>query len=60
MLQLLGKHVTLTHYFNANLYHDMMTGHYVIGILHLFNKTRIEWYLKKQAMVETTTYGYGT
>jgi hypothetical protein len=53
---LLGKHVTLTHYFNANLYHDMITGHLVTSILHLFNKTTIEWYLKKQATIETATY----
>jgi hypothetical protein len=48
----LGKYVTLTHYFDANLYHDMLT-----GILHLMNKTPIEWYSKKQATVETATYG---
>ena len=53
---LLGKYVTLTHYFNANLYHDMITGHLVTSILHLFNKTTIEWYLKKQATIETATY----
>ena len=53
----LGKHVTLTHYFDANLYHDMLTGRSVTGILHLMNKTPIEWYSKKQATVETATYG---
>jgi hypothetical protein len=29
----------------------------VTGILHLLNKTPIEWYSKKQATVETATYG---
>jgi hypothetical protein len=29
----------------------------VDGILHFFNKTPIEWYSKKQATVETATYG---
>jgi hypothetical protein len=53
----LGKYVTLTHYFDANLYHDMLTGRSVTGILHLFNKTPIDWYSKKQATVETATYG---
>jgi hypothetical protein len=53
----LGKFVTLTHYFDANLYHDVLTGRSVTGILHLFNKTPIEWYSKKQATVETATYG---
>ena len=53
----LGKYVTLTHYFDANLYHDMLTGRSVTGILHLLNKTPIDWYSKKQATVETATYG---
>jgi hypothetical protein len=53
----LGKYVTLTHYFDANLYHDMLTGRSVTGLLHLFNKTPIDWYSKKQATVETATYG---
>jgi hypothetical protein len=53
----LGKFVTLTHYFDANLYHDMITGRSVTGLLHLMNKTPIDWYSKKQATVETATYG---
>jgi hypothetical protein len=53
----LGNYVTLTHYFDANLYHDMLTGRSVTGILHLFNKTPIDWFSKKQATVETATYG---
>jgi hypothetical protein len=35
----------------------MITGHSVMGILHLLNKTPIDWYSKKQAMVETAMYG---
>jgi hypothetical protein len=53
----LGKYVTLTHYFDANLYHDMLTGCSITGILHLMNKTPIDWYSKKQATIETATYG---
>ena len=53
----LGKFVTLTHYVDANLYHDLITGRSVTGILHLVNKTPIDWYSKKQATVETATYG---
>lgn len=53
----LGKYVMLTHYFDANLYHDMLTGRSVTGILHLFNKTPIGWFSKKQATVEMVTYG---
>ena len=53
----LGRHVTLTHYVDANLYHNMLTGHSVAGILHFMNKTPIDWYSKKQATVETVMYG---
>ena len=55
--ELLGNPVTLTHFVDANLYHDMITGHSVTGILHLVNKTPIDWFSKKQATVETATYG---
>ena len=53
----LGKYVTLTHYVDANLYHDMLTGRSVTGILHLINKCPIDWYSKKQSTVETATFG---
>jgi hypothetical protein len=53
----LGNHVTLSHYVDANLMHDISTCRSVTGILHLVNKTPIEWYSKKQATVETATYG---
>ena len=53
----LGKHVTLSHYINANLYHDMLSGRSVTGILHFVNKCFIDWYSKKQGTVETATFG---
>ena len=53
----LGNYVTLTHYVDANLYHDMLTGKAVTGILHFANQTPIEWFSKKQSTVETATYG---
>ena len=34
-----------------------MTGRPAMGILHLINKTPIDWYSKKQATVATSTYG---
>ena len=49
--------VTLTHYVDANLYHDALTGQSITGILHMINGTPIDWYSKKQATVETATYG---
>ena len=53
----LGKPVTLTHFVDANLMHDLSTGRSLTGILHLANKTPIEWFSKKQATVEVATYG---
>lgn len=53
----LGKYVTLSHFVDANLFHDMLTGRSVTGILHFLNKTPIDWYSKKQSTVETATYG---
>jgi hypothetical protein len=53
----LGQYVTLTHYVDANLMHDVVTGRSVSGILHMVNKTPIDWFSKKQATVETATYG---
>jgi hypothetical protein len=53
----LGRFVTLTHFVDANLMHCMVTGRSVTGILHLANQTPIDWFSKKQATVETATYG---
>ena len=39
ILPSLGKPVILTTYVDANLYHDMLTGRSLSGILHLVNKT---------------------
>jgi hypothetical protein len=52
-----GKAVTTTSYFDANLYHDLVSGRAVTGILHLFNKTPIDWCSKLQSTVETATFG---
>ena len=52
----LGKFVTLTHFVDANLMHDLVTGRSLTGILHLMNKTPIDWYSKRQATVEVATY----
>ena len=53
----LGNYVITTHYVDANLFHDILTGRSVTGILHLINKTPLDWFSKKQATVETATYG---
>ena len=53
----LGKPVTLMHYVDANLMHDILTGRSVTACLHFMNATPIDWYSKKMATVETATYG---
>jgi hypothetical protein len=53
----LGKPVVTTTYVDANLCHCMMTGKSVSGVLHLYNKTPVDWYGKKQGTAETATYG---
>jgi hypothetical protein len=53
----LGKTVTKITYTDANLYHDMLTVRSVTGILHLCTQTLIDWYSKRQATVETATFG---
>ena len=42
----LGIPVITIHYVDANLYHDMLTGRSVTGILHLINQTPIDFYSK--------------
>jgi hypothetical protein len=53
----LGKAFTTITYTNANSYDDMLTGRSITGILHLCNQTLIDWYSKRQATVETATFG---
>ena len=56
----LGNHVTLTHYVDANLMHDVITGRSETGILHLANKTPIDWYSKKQSTIITYVWVRGS
>jgi hypothetical protein len=53
----LGREVTIITYTDANLYHDIRTGRSVTGILHLCNQTLFDLYSKRQATVETATFG---
>ena len=52
-----GHEVRTTTYHDANLFHDLATGRSMTGILHLVNQTPIQWFSKKQNIVETATYG---
>ena len=42
---------------DANLNHCLAIGKSLTGCLHFVNKTPVDWYSKKQATVETATYG---
>ena len=53
----LGKSVKMSSYVDANLYHDLISGRSVTGILHMFNATPIDWFSKLQSTVETATFG---
>ena len=52
-----GKPVVTTTHKDANPCHDLATGRAVTGVLHFLNQTPIDWFTKKQATVETATYG---
>jgi hypothetical protein len=52
-----GKPLMTTTFVDANLMHDLITGRACTGILHMFNKTPIDWFSKRQNTVETATYG---
>ena len=53
----LGKAVTTTTTMDANLNHCLATSKSLTGFFHFVNKTPVDWYSKKQATVETATYG---
>ena len=53
----LGKVVVMTTFVDANVHHALVNGRSVTRILHLFNKTIVDWYSKQQPTVETATYG---
>lgn len=55
--QPIGKKVITMTYKDANLYHDVVTGSAVMGVLHFINQTPIDWCSRKQATVERATYG---
>ena len=57
--KLLGIRVITTTFLGANLLgvHDIVTGKSVAAVLHFMNTTPIDWYSKRQATVETATYG---
>ena len=57
MAEPLGKAVVTTTTMDANLNHCLATGISLTGCLYVVNKTPVDWYSKKQATVESATYG---
>ena len=54
---LLGKPIATTTTVDANLNHCLATGRSVTGCLHFVNHTPIDSYSRRNATVETATYG---
>ena len=52
-----GRKVVTTSYEDASLYHDYITGRAVTASMHFVNQTLIDFTSKRQATVETATYG---
>ena len=52
-----GKSVETTHWVDADLMSCKVTGRSTTGILHFINQTPVAWFSKRQATVETATYG---
>jgi hypothetical protein len=53
----LGKPVTTATCVDINLFHDVLAGQSVTGVLHLVNNAPADWFAEKQAAVETETHG---
>ena len=53
----LGEAVATTTTMDANLNNCLATGKSLTGCLHFVNKNPVDWYSKKQAIMETATYG---
>ena len=57
MPKLHGKPVVVTGYFDADHAHCQETHRSVTGIILVLNSTPVKWYCKRQATVESSTYG---
>ena len=51
------KQAVTVRYHDSNLYHNVMTGILVTGVLHFLSKTPVDWCSKNKAIVETATCG---
>ena len=53
----LGKRVITSTFLDATLHHDIVTGKSLTAVLYFLNTTPTDWLSKRQATVETATYG---
>ena len=53
----LGKRVITSTFLDANLLHEIVKGKSVTAVFHFVNTTPTDWFSKRQATVETATYG---
>ena len=51
-----GKCVILSHCFDENFMHDVLSGKLVTGVVHFWNETLMDWYSKRQTTSKTATY----
>ena len=51
--------VITTTFLDAKLLHDIVTGKSITAVSHFVSTTPLDWVSKRQATVETTTYGAG-
>ena len=51
------EHARTAAFKGANLVHDLVNGGFCTGIIHFLNQTPIDYFSKRQAQVETATYG---
>jgi hypothetical protein len=52
-----GRVERTTTYQDTNLFHDLVTGQSMTGILHMLNRTPIHWFSKRRGCVQSATYG---
>jgi len=52
-----GQPIRMTTYVDASLLHCKVTGRAASGILHMINETPVDWFSKRQNIVEAAVYG---
>ena len=52
----LGKHEVTISYHDDNRFYNFITGQSVVGVLHILNKTHIDWHSNNQSTVEIATH----